>query len=325
MVSWYEKIKFVNCVLGKSQMKKYKRLVVAVILCFAAATEAESNKVLIIGIDGCRSDALLTANTPNIDKLWRNGAFCFYTQTDSETVSAPCWTSMLTGVWSETHGIRSNSTLKELEHPPAEYPHFFERVKKHNPNLVTASVVNWSIINKLLKPEQADIIESFDSDRDVSERAVAILTQNNPDVLFIQFDEVDGAGHNHSYGPHSPNYISAIETTDTFVGNLIAAIENRPSYKDENWLILVTADHGGLKTGHGRSSPQERTVFFIAYGKSVETGELIARSAVTDIAVTAMAHMDIPIDFRWNLDGKIQAIKKDQTEFPLNSTSKPTP
>ena len=37
--------------------------------------EGKENKVLIIGIDGCRPDALIAANTPSIDHLIENGSF----------------------------------------------------------------------------------------------------------------------------------------------------------------------------------------------------------------------------------------------------------
>ena len=43
---------------------------------YSCNTEQE-NKVLIIGIDGSRPDAILTANTPIIDSLWKNGAYSF--------------------------------------------------------------------------------------------------------------------------------------------------------------------------------------------------------------------------------------------------------
>ena len=70
-------------------------------------TEA-AKKVLIVGIDGCRPDALRAARTPAMDALWQEGAYSFSAQTDERTVSGPCWTSILTGVWPEKHGVLSN-------------------------------------------------------------------------------------------------------------------------------------------------------------------------------------------------------------------------
>ena len=55
-------------------------------LCIAAipthAQDGNINKVLIIGIDGCRPDALLAAETPNMDKLRKSGAYTFKARTD---------------------------------------------------------------------------------------------------------------------------------------------------------------------------------------------------------------------------------------------------
>ena len=36
---------------------------------------SNENKVLFIGIDGCRADALEVANTPNIDSIIQNGLY----------------------------------------------------------------------------------------------------------------------------------------------------------------------------------------------------------------------------------------------------------
>jgi predicted AlkP superfamily pyrophosphatase or phosphodiesterase len=79
------------------------------------------NKVLIIGIDGSRPDALLAANTKNIDGLLENGAYSFKAQTDELSWSGVCWTGMLTGVWHEKHKVVSNAYKDpNIE----EYPHF---------------------------------------------------------------------------------------------------------------------------------------------------------------------------------------------------------
>ena len=86
---------------------------------------ADTNKVLIVGIDGCRADALLAAATPNIDKLWQDGAFSFHVRTDPITTSGPCWTSLLTGVWHAKHRI-----LDESYATPPAFPHFFQRLHR---------------------------------------------------------------------------------------------------------------------------------------------------------------------------------------------------
>src|SRR5690348_2115646 len=100
-------------------------------------------RALIIGIDGCRPDALLAADTPHIEALIASGAFSAQAQTGEHTDSAPGWSHMLTGVWQTRHGVRDNSFAGSRFE---EYPHFFQRIKEWRSDLITASIVNWEPI-----------------------------------------------------------------------------------------------------------------------------------------------------------------------------------
>ncbi len=275
---------------------------VVVLLAFCGAAWADDAKVLIIGIDGCRPDALLAAQTPNIDRLWRDGAFSFHATTDRITYSGPCWTSMLTGVWSDKHGIISN---KYDRLPLSEFPHFFARIKQANPEIFTASIARWAPLHKILSPTDADVMLTPKTDRLVADAAVELLAQGDPDIAFVHFDDVDHAGHGQGYGPHVPAYVEAIETTDRLLGEIIDAIEARASFTGERWLIMVTTDHGGIGKGHGKNSPQENDVFLIIHGQPGVTGELLDRPATIDVAVTATAFLGIPIQPEWGMDGRI--------------------
>lgn len=263
-----------------------------------------ADKVLIIGIDGCRPDALLAAKTPNIDKLWKQGAYSFDAKTASRSSSGPCWTSMLTGVWPEKHGILNNKYSV-----PSKYPHFFQRIKTLKPELKTVSIVYWSPLHKILPDESVDVKKSARPDAKVAELVANTLAGGDPDVVFVQFDEVDHAGHKYGYRPDAAGYVKSIETADSFVGRIIGSLEARKSYKKENWLIILTTDHGGIEKRHGGNTPQETTIFFIAHGKTVVKGELKEQVGVVDVAVTSMAHLGLPIDPKWRLDGKVQGIR----------------
>ena len=71
--------------------------------------QCKVNKVLYIGIDGCRPDALERAHTPILNKLIDEGAFTDNAITCLHSTSGPCWASLLTGVWENRHGILDNS------------------------------------------------------------------------------------------------------------------------------------------------------------------------------------------------------------------------
>ena len=70
-----------------------------------------AKKVLVIGIDGCRSDVLEGANTPNIDNLIDDGIFSPDALNDDITISGPGWSAILCGVWSNKHGVVNNNLM----------------------------------------------------------------------------------------------------------------------------------------------------------------------------------------------------------------------
>ena len=67
-----------------------------------------------------------------------------------------------------------------------------------------------------------------------------------------------------------PQYIEAIEEKDTQVGQMVDALKSRKNYANEDWLIMVSTDHGGLGTSHGGPSEEERTIFIVANGERVK-------------------------------------------------------
>lgn len=266
-----------------------------------------TKKVLIIGIDGCRPDALLKAKTPNIDQLWQNGAYSFKAKTDELSSSGICWTSMLTGVWHDKHQVVSNA----YKHPNVEeYPHFFRRLKQEKPALKTYSIVNWKPIHAILQENDATEAKRRLFDRRVAGKSARTLKRKEVDVMYVQLDEVDHAGHTYDFSPDSPEYLQAIEKSDRQVGKILRGLYKRSSYADENWLIIVTTDHGGSNYMHGENIPDHTTVFYMASGNDVEKGEIVGPVQVVDVAVTALAYLGVNQDEKWKLDGKIVGLKQ---------------
>ncbi|MFO0968359.1 MAG: alkaline phosphatase family protein [Gemmataceae bacterium] len=281
-----------------------------VILIFAlgapAAPGQERRRVLIIGIDGCRPDALLKAKAPHLHGLIKNGAFSAEALTGDMTSSGPGWSSMLTGVWREKHGIRDN----KFENADLKtYPHLFVRLKEKRPTARTASIVHWAPINEKIIAA-CDVVITRKTDAEVCAEAEKVLTAPQLDAIFVHFDDVDGAGHKHGFHPSVPAYLEAITAADDRVGRLLAALAKRA--KTEDWLILVSTDHGGKGKGHGGKSAEERTVFVIVQGGKAK-GTIAGPCGVVDVAVTALDHLGVPVRASWNLDGRslLGAGKKD--------------
>ena len=63
--------------------------------------QTPSSRVLVIGIDGVRSDALTEANTPNLDALMSTGVYSPDALNDDITISGPGWSDILCGVRSD--------------------------------------------------------------------------------------------------------------------------------------------------------------------------------------------------------------------------------
>lgn len=229
------------------------------------------NKVLVIGIDGCRPDGITVANTPNLDALIANATYSLDARCLFTTSSGPGWTSMLSGVWQDKHGVVDNSYNGNNF---AGYPHFFKYIERSNPNNRTVSIVQWNPINDHMATLEADVVINSDTDEDAKNAVANELVNNNPTALFVQLSNVDFAGHATGFTPDNPNYIDAIETVDTQVGAIISSLKLRKTYYDENWLILVSTDHGGLGTSHGGPSDEERNIFVIASGDKIPNKEI---------------------------------------------------
>lgn len=272
-------------------------------------------KLLFIGIDGCRPDALIAAHTPHIDSVIATGAVNYDAQIKEGqiTVSGPGWSSMLTGVWADKHQVFDNDFASpNLE----QYPVFFQRLREVHPDVYIVSVVNWKPINQSII-DGADE-ELYGNDEQVGQLAAEALSNPNLDVLFAAFDEVDGAGHKYTYGPAVKDYLSQIEKTDESIGKILQALHARPTYQDENWLILITTDHGGIDKGHGGNTPEEKTIFLIVSGPDSLKGEISPAPMLVDAGVTALTFLAGKVPCNWDLDGKVFGL--DPKVFPAPPT-----
>jgi predicted AlkP superfamily pyrophosphatase or phosphodiesterase len=258
-------------------------------------------KVLIIGIDGLRPDAMLVAKTPNLDKLAANGTFCWKASTEIQTVSGPAWSALLTGVHSDKHMVVSN----DFSPRDKKYESIFQTIKKFNSDYRTVGHSNWKpIITEIFEKGSLDI-KSSGSDKKMAFRISKDIEKDKGDIYFIQLDEVDGAGHSHTYSPDSLNYLKVIEKTDEYVGSMLQSIEKRPN--DEEWLILTVSDHGGSGKSHGIPNMDCLTIVFIVSGSMVqEKGEIIFDEEedeppfIVDMVPTIAKFLNIPLKPEWD-------------------------
>lgn len=256
-------------------------------------------KVLVIGIDGCKADALEAALTPNLDALIANGIYSPHGLNTDVTYSGPGWSAIHTGVWSDKHLVTNNSfTIDDY----ANFPSFLKRIEDNDPSAYTASICHWSPINTYIVQNNADYVLNVSTDISVTEQAQIQLQNENLTALFLHYDEIDGAGHSYGFNSTVQPYIAAIEMVDLLLGPVLEALENRPTYDQEDWLILVTPDHGGIGTSHGGNNIEERLSFFIASGESVATEVVLKETEVESPAPFDCLNNDFELQFDGNND-----------------------
>ncbi len=306
----------------------------ALLLLSTTLWASQDRKVMVVGIDGVRSDALQQANTPTIDNLIANGLYSYDAWHMGITVSAPSWSSIMCGVWEAKHGVTSNAYTGSNYN---QYPYFTTRAKELLPDLYCVQVTEWAPMSNNVFNDgwNEKIIVPDGATTPTTAAAIQALQNDNLDCLFVYYDACDLAGHASGFSPLNPVYMNALQNVDASFANVLEALYNRPNYANENWLILLITDHGGIGTGHGGGTDEERHIWWIASGTSVPqmqitapdpgsyqyngipyfvspvNPDILATTPVqTDIGVTALHHLiyetgtnpqNVPT---WNLDGK---------------------
>ena len=268
----------------------------------ASVAEARASKTLVIGLDGAAFDFLAPADMPNLDALRAEGmtaASNLYAAPMAGTVSGPGWSTIATGVWPDKHRVTDNSFSSPAY---ATHPDYLTRIEASDPARETYVVGTWGPISQTIFGPAVDVREAGGNDEGTTARAVQTLSTGDPDDVFVHLDEVDGAGH--SVGTSGAAYGQALARVDQQIGQILDAVDARATRADEDWLIVVTADHGHTPTGgHGGSTPGERKTFVIAAGAGIPAGSVRHDVKLVDIAPTVIAAAGIATDQAWNLDG----------------------
>ena len=137
-----------------------------------------NNKVLVIGIDGFRSDAMTQEITPFIyDFSERNVYKNLSHLTEEDTYSGPNWSSILTGVHYNKHNVRDNSfdgSRFDL------FPTFLNYIERNVNSVNTISIVNWIPINQNILSKDVDYYtNSSINDSLVYQKARDLLINND--------------------------------------------------------------------------------------------------------------------------------------------------
>jgi len=248
--------------------------------------DGKAPKCLIVGYDGARADALVNtkddpgsatqavkADGGKIYNMYCGGDF----PRRQKTVTCSGWTNLLTGHWANErggagHGVSDNGIVKASGTPGLLFNNLFEIAK---PVGRAAFVVAWDEYfshpgavwyhDKAYAEEKGYNVHwlnnAYDGDGVLYAAALAEVQNPASDIVMVTLDACDYAGHGDGFGNYNPKYIEAFMASEHYGYDLIQAVKARPTYASEDWLLIVTTDHGGWRLGHGTHFAVERQTF----------------------------------------------------------------
>lgn len=239
-------------------------------------------KAIIIGYDGCRADVLtqVQENNSAIGYLLENGGsnnltYCGgvnYPEVNTQdTSTAPGWCSILTGQWADVHGVTGNDIPKSMD-AKTLMTTLTEDGIIGSASFITKWAGHFSRKNATYLPEvdyctAHALPVSFNKCEGNDESHDFVMAEiQDPacsDFILVIYEHTDSEGHSYGFTINNPGYQEAFVESDACSYEVIKAIEERETYDTEDWLIIVTSDHGGKGTGHGKASIQERMTFAV--------------------------------------------------------------
>ena len=142
-----------------------------------------------------------------------------------------------------------------------------------------------------------------DLDEHVFQETIKTLSLDNneaPNFLFSYLDNIDSRGHygKGGFSIDNPEYKKSLEVTDRYLGEISSLVKARcEAYKNEQWLIVMVTDHGGIKSeevnltsndqvggmGHGQDTFHERSSF-ILLNQFINKDKDLSNSDILDLA-----------------------------------------
>lgn len=308
------------------------RILALLCLLLAGAASAQTRKAVFIIVDGVPADMIERLHTPAIDEIAARGAYARaytggevggYSQTP--TISAIGYTNLLTATWMNKHNVDGNSDLK----PNYNYWTIFRIAKEQPKEFRTALYSSWTDNRTVLlgegKPETGHLkidfvcdgyeldtvrfpkrekeLQIFDIDEHVAREAARGIANDAPDLSWVYLWYTDDAGHFEGNGAFFDEYTLK---ADRQIGEIWEAVRYREEHFDEEWMVVVTTDHGRTENGygHGGQSARERTTW-VATNRPVNSHFHSPGLAITDIAPSICRFMgfDVPRDVLWEQDG----------------------
>ncbi|OOK84408.1 type I phosphodiesterase / nucleotide pyrophosphatase family protein [Mycobacterium kansasii] len=258
----------------------------------ALLSMAPDANFLLIGTDGTNLAAILAdpAGTPNFHTLMAQSVTSASTIVGHTSVSNPSWTTIQTGVWSETAGVTNNVFTPWTYDTWSTVYNQLEGTWGDQVN--TTVIANWPVITDIAgagshPADHIEFVPQIPGDTNwiatqnlvgqKSQAAILAADPNKGNLIFSYFIGVDENAH--MYGGDSPQYQEAIRNMDYNLGRqlptsmggsgLLGAVADwEVANPTEQFSTLVVTDHGEIgpqnfSITHGFQSPRETATFLI--------------------------------------------------------------
>jgi hypothetical protein len=312
-----------------------KKILISTLLLLSVEGFSQSNKKVVYVIaDGIPADVIEKLDLPNFKRIINDGTYLRIhvggdkgTYNETPTISAVGYNSLLTGTWVNKHNVPDN----DIKTPNYNYQHIFRLFKAQYPGKKTGIFSSWTDNRTKLMGHnlpaagnlQVDYIADgyeldtlnfkHDQQRDfmhriderVVDEAVMSIRKDAPDLSWVYLEYTDDMGH--MFGD-SPKYYAAVQMLDLQMGKIYDAINERKKKYREDWLLVITTDHGRTEKdgrGHGGQSDRQRNTWMVTNIKELNTYAHTYDPAIVDImpTIARFSGVKIPNEVLQEIDG----------------------
>ena len=289
----------------------------------ALAGPAANPKAVFVIVDGIPADVIERVPTPVIDAIAAAGGYGRATvggpigePGETPTISAPGYMSLITGTWANKHNVYKNYDIS----PDYRYWNLFRLARLEKPELRLGIFSTWTDNRKILLGEGLAqggnwrfdlVVDGLEEDaarfpllpmnahiahidNAVSREAARLIESEGPDLSWVYMQYTDDVAHKHG---DSAEFEQAVVHMDECLSAIWSAVRARQEVHDEDWLVIVTTDHGrDALTGrsHGAQSKRERTIW-VATNSQRLTPDFYAMPEIVDIYPSIATHLGITI------------------------------
>lgn len=218
------------------------------------------NKLLLISIDGFRSDYISRYNMENMMSIENDGVSASYLKPQFITQTLPTHWSIVTGMYSETHGIVSNSFYDPVYNDTFKYNTHSNHHKNNDLKWWNLTEPIWYTAVKeglrcgnlfwpggSVKFMKTNFYKTADHNESASleakfNQAIKWFLVDNYNLVTLYHNELDLISHR--YGISSLEFNATIKDIDFHFGTFISNLKSNKLYDNTNFHLIIVSGHG---------------------------------------------------------------------------------